>query len=138
MFSSALNFTKPSNAFRVPSTETTITFTNWAKLLYQTDVDLCLLEAMGDVAAAAINSERGDKAVVGNRFRKSYGKATISMDSYSPPAFRLTMVVLMDTLRGLGLYLSLYGYFEVDFDIFHQMLGHVGIGTVQYSNQLTG
>lgn len=93
---------------------------------------------MGDVATAAINSERGDKAVVGNRFRKSYGKATISMDSFSPPAFRLTMVVLVDTLRGLGLYLSLYGYYEVDFEIFHQMLGRVGIGAVQYSNQLTG
>lgn len=93
---------------------------------------------MGDVTAVAINSEKGDKAVAGNRFRKSYGKATISMDSYSPPAFRLTMVVLVDTLRGLGLYLSLYGYFEVDFEIFHQMLGRVGIGAVQYSNQLTG
>lgn len=118
--------------FHVPNTETIITFTNWAKLLYQVDVSLCLLEAMSDVASLAMKSDSGDKAIVGNKFRKSYGKATISMESYSPPAFRLTMAVLVDTLRGLGLYMSLYGYYEVDFDIYHGVLGHVGIGVVQH------
>ena len=100
--------------------------------MYQTDVSLCLLEGMGDVSRLAIKN-KGDGLVAGNKFRAQYGKAIVSLESYSPPGFRLTIGVLADTLRGLGLVLSLYGYQEVDFDIFHQRLGHVGIGILHAS-----
>ncbi|KAI4267310.1 MAG: hypothetical protein LQ337_008415 [Flavoplaca oasis] len=118
--------------FNVPNTETIITFSNWAKLLYREDVHLCLLEGMGDLTYRALRAEKGDRPVIGNKFRTSYGKATIIMDSYSPPAFRLTISILVDTLRGIGLFMSLYGYYEVEFDIENRKLGHVGVGSVQY------
>ncbi|KAL8786333.1 MAG: hypothetical protein Q9213_002830 [Squamulea squamosa] len=126
-----LNTTSGSIKFNVPNTATTITFANWAKLLYQTDISLCLLEGMSDLATLAIRN-KGDGLIRGNKFRKSYGKATVSMESYSPPTFALTTGVLVDTLRGIGLFMSLYGYYEVEFDIYNQQLGHVGIGIVQY------
>ncbi|KAL8764703.1 MAG: hypothetical protein Q9209_007926 [Squamulea sp. 1 TL-2023] len=130
-FSTPLNITSGSIRFNVPNTATTITFANWAKLLYQTDISLCLLEGMSDLATLAIRN-KGDGRITGNRFRKSYGKATVSMESYSPPSFALTTGVLVDTLRGIGLFMSLYGYYEMDFDIYNKHLGHVGIGIVQY------
>lgn len=128
----ALNMTRGPFKFNVPNTETIITFSNWAKLLYREDVHLCLLEGMGDLTYRALRAEKGDRPVIGNKFRTSYGKATIIMDSYSPPAFRLTISILVDTLRGIGLFMSLYGYYEVEFDIENRKLGHVGVGSVQY------
>ncbi|KAL8672490.1 MAG: hypothetical protein Q9168_003061 [Polycauliona sp. 1 TL-2023] len=128
----ALNVTVKEIKFNVPNTDTIITFSGWGKLGYQTDLHLCLLEGMGDLAHTALRSDKGDKGIIGGKFRKSYGQAIVNLESYSPPAFRLTISVVVDTLRGLGLFMSLYGYHEFKLDIHHKKLGHVGTGVVQF------
>ena len=52
------------------------------------------------------------------------------MDDWAPPTQRLTYGVVTNAMRGLALFFSLHGYFEVDFDINDEMAGHVGSGTV--------
>ncbi|KAL8735041.1 MAG: hypothetical protein Q9181_002979 [Wetmoreana brouardii] len=115
--------------FRVPDTETTIYFSNYGKLLSQTEVSLCLLEGMSDLFAAAVRN-KGDSGLTSDKFQKNYGKATVEMQSYHAPAFRLTTGVTVNILRGIGLFTSLYGYYQVDLDIYDGKTGHVGIGRV--------
>ncbi|KAI4130449.1 MAG: hypothetical protein LQ341_006457 [Variospora aurantia] len=62
--------------------------------------------------------QKGNGYFHSNKFSKSYGQANVAMASYSPPAFKLKASHAVNALRGLGLFMSLYGYSGVDFDIF--------------------
>lgn len=114
---------------KVPNSDISLTFSKYGALLYQTDVSLCLLEGMSDLFAMAVR-QKGNGFFISNRFSKSYGQANVAMTSYSAPAFRLKAGHAVNALRGLGLFMSMYGYFEVDFDIFSAQDGHVGVGLV--------
>lgn len=127
--STQLNATSASITLRVPGSDVSLVFRNYGKLIYQTDISLCLLEGMSDLFAAAAKN-KGDGPIANDRFSKSYGEAKLAMNSYSPPAFRITYGQVVNTMRGIGLFMSLYGYFEVDFDIQSSKDGHVGIGSV--------
>lgn len=121
--------------FKVPDTETSLIFKRIGpNTLYQTDLSLCLLEGMNDLFALAIKN-KGDGPITGNKFEKSYGQAGLLIQSYSPPAFRMTTAVSVDTLRAIGLFSSIYGYYEVTFDVQHRKLGHVGVGLVKFLRQ---
>ncbi|KAI4092749.1 MAG: hypothetical protein LQ348_001881 [Seirophora lacunosa] len=98
---------------KVPNSDISLTFSNYGALLYQTDVSLCLLEGMSDLFAMAVRQK-------GNGF----------FNSNSAPAFRLKAGHAVNALRGLGLFMSMYGYYGVDFDIFSDQDGHVGVGLV--------
>lgn len=115
---------------RVPGSDVSMTFTNYGALLYQTDVSLCLLEGMSDLFAMAVR-QKGNGYFHSNKFSKSYGQANVAMASYSPPAFKLKASHAVNALRGLGLFMSLYGYFGVDFDIFSAEDGYVGVGLIK-------
>ncbi|KAL8703484.1 MAG: hypothetical protein Q9201_003327 [Fulgogasparrea decipioides] len=125
------NLTASNNKiiFRVPGTDTTIHLSNYGKLLSQTEVSLCLLEGMSDLFAAAVKN-KGDGSLTSDKFQKSYGKATVEVQSYHPPVFRLTTGVGVDILRGIGLFMSLYGWFQVNLDIYDRTTGHIGVGQV--------
>lgn len=114
---------------RVPGSDISITFRNYRRLIYQTDVSLCLLEGCSDLFAAAVKNRR-DGLISSNKFDKAYGRVHVAMSSYSPPAFRLTYGHCVNVLRGIGFFMSLYGYFQVDFDIVSGRDGYVGIGSV--------
>ncbi|KAI4131911.1 MAG: hypothetical protein LQ338_000993 [Usnochroma carphineum] len=116
---------------RVPGSDISLTFQNYGQLLYQTDVSLCLLESMSDLFALAI-AAKGDGYIASNKFYKNYGRANVAMNSYSPPTQRLTIGHTVDVLRGIGFFMSLYGYMGVDYDIFSAKDGHIGIGLVGY------
>ncbi|KAL8989519.1 MAG: hypothetical protein Q9177_001610 [Variospora cf. flavescens] len=74
--------------------------------------------------------QKGNGYFHSDKFSKSYGQANVAMNSYSAPAFRLKASHAVNALRGLGLFMSLYGYFGVDFDIFSTKDGYVGVGLV--------
>ncbi len=114
---------------RVPGSDVSLTFRNYGKLLYQTDISLCLLESEGELFTLAVKA-KGDTYLPLNKFDKNYGQATVAMNSYSPPTQRLRASHTVHVLRGLGLFMSLYGYFEVDFDIWSGRDGNVGIGLI--------
>ncbi|KAL8839379.1 MAG: hypothetical protein Q9170_001773 [Blastenia crenularia] len=124
-----LNATSSDITFRVPGSDVSLTFRNYGKKLYQTDISLCLLEGMSDQFVAAVKN-KGDGYLATNKFSKSYGDAIVVMNSYSPPAYRMTYGQSVTVLRGLGLFMSLYGYFGVDFDVYSRKAGHVGIGMI--------
>lgn len=84
---------------------------------------------MSDLFTMAVKL-KGDVSIPTNKFTKSYGQANVAINSYSPPAFRVTTGHAVNTLRGIALFMSLYGYFEVDYDIYSVKDGHVGIGLV--------
>lgn len=114
---------------RVPGSDVSLTFRNYGKLLYQTDVSLCLLESASDLFTLAVKA-KGDPYLPSNNFDKNYGQATVAMNSYSPPTQRLRASHTVQVLRGVGLFMSLYGYFEVDFDIYSGRDGSVGVGLI--------
>ncbi|KAL8680297.1 MAG: hypothetical protein Q9186_003479 [Xanthomendoza sp. 1 TL-2023] len=121
--------------FKVPQTETTVTFTDRGpRRLYQTDLSLCLLEGMNKLFASAIKN-RGDGLIAGDQFETNYGQARVLIRSFSPPTFSMTTAVGFDVLRAIGLFSSLYGYYEVKFDVYHQKLGHAGVGLVEFLNR---
>ncbi|KAL8808220.1 MAG: hypothetical protein Q9182_000284 [Xanthomendoza sp. 2 TL-2023] len=118
--------------FRVPNTETIITFKDFGPArLYQTDLSLCVLEGMNDLFTFALK-KKGDGLITGDRFETKYGQTGVLIKSYSPPAFSLTTAVAFDALRAISLFSSLYGYYEVEFEVYHRKLGHVGVGWVKF------
>lgn len=127
--STQLNGSSEPIIMRVPGSDISLTFRNYGKLLYQTDVSLCLLESASDLVALAIKA-KGDAYLPSNNFDRNYGTATVAMNSYSPPTQRLRASHTVHVLRGIGFFMALYGYFEVDFDIFSFRDGHVGIGLI--------
>lgn len=114
---------------QVPGSDISLTFRSYGKLLYQTDVSLCLLESASDLFALAIRA-KGDAYLPSNKFERNYGSAKVAMNSYSPPTQRLRASHAVHVLRGIGFFMSLYGYFEVDFEIFSLRDGLVGIGLI--------
>ena len=54
----------------------------------------------------------------------------VLLQDYSAPAFRMTYKVVADVLRGVGLFMSLYGWFEVRVEVFVKGTGFVGVGRV--------
>lgn len=115
--------------FRVPGTDTIIHFSNFGKLLYQTDVSLCLLEGMSDLFALAVRN-KGDDGLVLDKFKKSYGQVQFEVQSYHPPDFKMNTSTTVNVLRGIGLFTSLYGYYQFGLDIYDGKTKHVGIGQV--------
>ncbi|KAL8944115.1 MAG: hypothetical protein Q9211_000706 [Gyalolechia sp. 1 TL-2023] len=124
-----LNATSQSITMQIPGSDLLLSFRNFGRLIYQADTSLCLLEGCSDLFAAAVRNQ-GDAVIANNHFDTSYGHVHVTMNSYSPPAFRLTYGHCVNVLRGIGLFMSVYGYFQVDFDIMSSRDGHVGIGSV--------
>lgn len=114
---------------RVPNSDITLTFRNYGQLLYQTDVSLCLLEGVSDLFTLAVKA-KGDGYIATDKFSKHYGGADVDMHAYSPPTQRLKTSQAVQVLRGIGFFMSLYGYFQVDIEIFSGRDGHVGIAWV--------
>ena len=54
----------------------------------------------------------------------------VLLQDYSAPAFRMTYKVVADVLRGVGLFMSLYGWFEVRVEVFVKGTGYVGVGRI--------
>ncbi|KAL8948501.1 MAG: hypothetical protein Q9222_005320 [Ikaeria aurantiellina] len=101
----------------------------FGKLMYQTDIGLCLLEGMSGLFDLAV-IKKEDALLTQDKFFKRYGQASVTVASYSPPAFRIKAGGTVNALRGIGLFMSLYGYFETDFDVYSRRLGHIGAGSV--------
>ena len=85
---------------------------------------------MSDIFGAAVKN-KGDGIIRNNQFFKSYGQTEVVMKSYSPPAFALKYGHAVNVLRGIGLFMSLYGYLQMEFDIRSTKDGHVGSGSVR-------
>ncbi|KAL9600804.1 MAG: hypothetical protein Q9219_002942 [cf. Caloplaca sp. 3 TL-2023] len=124
-----LNATLTSISFPVPESDITVNFRSYGRLIYQTDISLCLLEGISDLFRDAVKY-KGDGGLIGNKFSKEYGASHVVINSYSPPAFRMTRAHTVNTLRGIAFFQSMRGYFQVDFDVYSRKDGHVGVGTV--------
>lgn len=113
----------------VPSTDILLVFRNFGELMHQTELSLCLLEGCGELFVAAV--KRGDGPILNDKFIKSYSGVELIMKSYSPPAFKLTYGDCVNVLRGIGLFMSMYGYFQVKIDIRSGKDGYIGVGSVE-------
>ena len=65
-----------------------------------------------------------------SRFKQTYGGTVIEVRDFSEPAFRMTWQVVANMLRGIAMFMSLYGWMEVEVGVFDGGLGHVGAGRV--------
>lgn len=124
-----LNVTSKSITLPIRGTDISLVFRNFGSLLEQTELSLCLLEGCSDLFMAVV--EKGDGPIINDKFSKSYGGVELTMKSFSPPAFELSYGRCVNALRGIGLFMSMYGYFQVDFDIRSSKDGHVGVGSVE-------
>ena len=116
-------------SFHVPGTKTTLTFSDWGKLLSQTEADLCVVEGLGAAFAAVVASKR-DGFLPRNKFVQKYGSVEVSVQDYSQPAFRMTYGIVTNMLRGIALFMSIHGYFEMGVSVFDAGVGHVGAGSI--------
>ena len=121
----------PNNkiTLKVPGTQTRLQFVSYKALLSQTETDLCIIEALGDIFHTVVKNKQ-DGFLPLNVYLQSYGEVIIRMDDFVPPTQRLTYGIVTSTFRGLALFFSLYGYFEVDIEIYDGKWGHVGTGAV--------
>jgi len=131
--------TPPNNAvtLRVPGTSTSLRFSNYKSLVYQTETDLCIIEALADIFATVVRNKQ-DGFLRFNKYVHSYGEIIMVMDDWAPPARRLTYGILTSALRGVALFYSLYGYFGVDIDIMDGKWGMVGTGIIRGGSSPTG
>jgi len=129
----------PNNAvtLHVPGTLTSLRFSNYKSLMYQTETDLCIIEALADIFATVVRNKQ-DGFPRFNKYVQSYGEVIIVMDDWAPPAGRLTYGILTSALRGVALFYSLYGYFGVDIDIMDGKWGKVGTGIIRGGSLSTG
>ena len=101
----------------VPGTRTTVPFSNYGALISQTELDLCLIEGLSAILSTISSplhtKTSEDSFLPTHKFKQSYGKVEVLLQDYSAPAFRMTYKVVADVLRGVGLFMSLYGWFEV-------------------------
>ena len=117
-------------SFKVPGTKTTLTFSNFGKLLSRTETDLCVIEGLSATVAAVIEAKK-DGFLPKNRFTQTYGEVEVMVQDYSQPAFRMTYGTVTNMLRGIALFMSIHGYFEVGISVYDTSYGHVGAGSVR-------
>ena len=118
--------------FKVPGTKTTLTFSDFGKLLSQTETDLCVIEGLGATFAGVVEAKK-DGFLPKNRFTQKYGEVEVMVQDYSQPAFRMTYGTVTNMLRGIALFMSIHGYFEVGISVYDTAYGHVGAGNVKFS-----
>ena len=109
-----------------------LTFSNYGGLMSQTELDLCLIEGLSAILSTISSSstKTEESYLPTHKFKQSYGKVEVLLQDYSAPAFRMTYKVVADVLRGVGLFMSLYGWFEVRVEVFVKDTGYVGVGRV--------
>lgn len=122
-------------SFRVPGTKTTLTFSDWGKLLSQTEADLCVVEGLGAAFAAVVASKK-DSFLPQNKFVQKYGDVEVSVQDYSQPAFRMTYGIVTNMLRGIALFMSMYGYYEMGVTVYDAAVGHVGAGSIKQASRI--
>ncbi|KAL8824968.1 MAG: hypothetical protein Q9191_004697 [Dirinaria sp. TL-2023a] len=122
-------------SFRVPGTKTTLTFSDWGSLLSQTETDLCVVEGLGAAFASVVASKK-DGFLPRNKFVQKYGNVEIMVQDYSQPAFRMTYGVVTNMLRGIALFMSMYGYYEMGVSVYDSSYGHVGAGGIKQASKI--
>lgn len=65
-----------------------------------------------------------------SKFTQKYGEVEISVHDSSQPALRMTYGIVANMLRGIALFMSLYGWYEVLVGVFDEGAGKVGVGKV--------
>ena len=113
----------------VPGNATSVDFTANKTLLYQSETDLCIIEALADIFATVVRTER-DRFLPLHTYLQSYGEVIIQLTDWAPPMQRLKYGIVVSALRGVALFVSMYGYYEVDFEVYDGSWGHLGTGSV--------
>lgn len=108
---------------------TSLRFSNFDSLIYQTETDLCIIEALADIFSIVVRTKQ-DGFLRFNRYLQLYGKVIVEMHDWAPPTQRLTYGIVTSAFRGIALFYSLYGYFGVDIDIMDGKWGMVGTAKV--------
>lgn len=121
----------------VPGTATSVDFIAYKSLLYQSDTDLCIIEALANLFATVVR-EGKDGFLPLHTYLQSYGEVVIQISDWAPPAQRLTYGIVVSALRGVAVFASLYGYYEVDFEVYDGSWGHVGKGTMTAGGRSVG
>ena len=74
--------------------------------------------------------KRKDDYLPYSKFKQTYGRTEIAVTDWAGPAFRMTFSLVANMLRGIALYMSMHGWWEVSVGVFDAGVGHVGAGHV--------
>lgn len=116
-----------SITFHVPDTQISLIFSGFSNLISQTELELCVIEGLG-VLFGRVLAKGKDGFLPLNSVDYKYGNVVINVYDFSAPAFRMTYASVVSTLRGIALFTSFYGYYEMGFEIYNDGTGHVGTG----------
>ena len=121
----------PTANFPSPSQRPPHPHNSQSPRLSQTETSLCIIEGLSTAFSAVLAAKR-DRFLLRNQFTQQYGDVVITVKDYSPPAFRMMYSMVVDMLRGVALFMGLYGWFEFEVGIFNGGAGggHVGVGSV--------
>ncbi|KAL8822092.1 MAG: hypothetical protein Q9191_007165, partial [Dirinaria sp. TL-2023a] len=86
----------PTNEIRlsVPGTATSVDFTAFKVLLFKSETDLCIIEALADVFATVVRNGQ-DGFLPMHTYLQSYGEVIIQMADFAPPTQRLTYGIVI-------------------------------------------
>ena len=122
-----LNDTVNGITFPVPGTKIKLVFSKFSALVSQGELDLCVIEGISSILDKILIKGKDASLPLGSVDYK-YGNVVINVYDFSPPTFAMTYASVASTLRGVGLFTSLYGYYGMTFDVYHVDKGHVGTG----------
>ncbi|KAG7009607.1 hypothetical protein G7Y79_00002g007220 [Physcia stellaris] len=121
----------------VPGTKTTLTFSEYGALLSQTELDLCVIEGLAHAMATVMSLKR-DSVLPRSKFTQKYGEVEISVQDSGQFALRLTYGTVANMLRGVALFMSLYGWYEVVVGVMDDGMGQIGVGRVRRAGRGAG
>ena len=121
--------TRDSYNFSIPGSSISLMLRNFHGYLNQGELDLCIIEGVALIVDKII-VKRGDGFLPLNKWTSQYGNTVINIYDYHPPSFQMTWRTIVVTLRSIALFASMYGYVDMDFEVWDTYLGHVGNGEI--------
>ena len=68
---------------------------------------------------------KGDGDLISNKYAKGYGEAHFAVQSFYAPDFKMTTTRTVNVLRSIGFFMSMYGYYQIELDVFDGDAGSV-------------
>lgn len=113
--------------FSVPGTLIKLHLSRFHGLLNQGELDLCIIEGLSKIFETVV-AQGSDGDLPSHTWSTRWVNIIINIEDAQPPELTMTYGYLVSTLRGVALFASLYGYVEMDVEVYHDTIGYIGIG----------
>lgn len=101
----------------MPGTATTLSFSDYHRLLSRTELDLCVIEGLGALFGVIVAAHE-DRPLLPTGFTQQYGEVQIMVRPVRRLWARVNHALVVNVLRGIAIWVSQYYCVEVTIAVY--------------------